>query len=238
MPVVAVAVLPFVYHHIVEALRPLAAHSGEIAQYIQSEIEQVVEVEGVLLELQLHVAGYGIGGFLRAFGQEAGADVAVGVGAFAFPYFGEETRGGGLAAVYAILLHGLARELVGVGLVEDYKGFREAEAVDFGAQELGAKAVDGADEVVYVAAVGHAADAAAHLGSRLVGEGKTHDVARRNAEFVDDKSVAVRQHCGLSGTGPGHHAHSTFSKGHGLFLPLVEFLHTQIYKLSVIWPNP
>lgn len=145
---------------------------------IDGEIDEVVVVEGIVLELQPHVSHQHVGAFGRARRQEMALDVGVDVVALERGHLGEETLGGELAAVDAELLHGLLGELLGVFLVYHRETLGIADAVDLAAQELDAETVDGADEVVDAAAVNHSRYAPLHLLGGLVGEREAKDVSR------------------------------------------------------------
>ena len=70
--------------------------------------------------------------------------------------------------------------------------------MNFLTQELDAEAMDGADEVVVVAAAHQLVDALTHLLCRLVGEGEAEDVGRIDTQHVDQIGIAAGERLGLA----------------------------------------
>ena len=82
-------------------------------------------------------------------------DVGVDAVGLQLRHLGQEPFGGEFFAINSEFLHGLLGENDGVCLVHHGEVLGVADAVDLAAEKFDAEAVDGADEVVYTAAVHH-----------------------------------------------------------------------------------
>lgn len=224
-PVVARTVLNLVDHNIVELVGPVLTRILEMVEDIDGEIDQVVVVEGVLLELQPHIPHLRVGAVGRTGRKKMSLDIGVDVIPFQKGHFLQESLRRELAAVDSELVHRLLGQCLGILFVDDGEAFRITDAVNLAPQEFHAEAMDGADEVVDRSAVDHPRDAPFHLLGGLVGEGEAEDIAGGYAEFVDKESVAVCEHARLARTGSGHYTHPPFRCLHGLLLTLVELHH-------------
>ena len=226
VPVVQVAVLRLVHHDVVQRVLPPFAGLREAVQDVFRDVDEVVEVEGVVLHLPAHVAREAVAlphlvGDYRPREHE-GRDVPV-QGLVDRDHV-QELLDCLLGALEAHLVHRLLRDGLAVLLVQDGEALGEAQAVDLFPEELDAEAVDGAHEVVVVAAVDHARDAGAHLRGRLVREGEAQNVRRVDAQHVHQVRVPVGQRLRLARTGPRHDADPSLRRGHGLLLAAVQSL--------------
>ena len=224
VPVVGVAVLGLVHHDVIQLVLPPGAGVGELVEEIDRQVHQVVEVQRVVLHLPADIVRQ-FGTFPHAVGdlrtgQHVGFDIAV--ERLFYSDSVQELLYGLFGTLDAEFIHRLLGEGLAVLLVEDGEGFREAQAVDLLPEELDAEAVEGADEVVVVAAVDHAGDALPHFRGRLVGEGQAEDVRRVDAQDIDDVGVAVGQGLGLARPGAGDDADAPLRGAHRLSLPAVE----------------
>ena len=208
----------------------------KVVQDVFGDVHQVVEIQGVVLHLAGDVAAKpGRAAHLvgdDAARQHIGLDVSV--QGFVGSHGLQELLDGFLRPLDAHFVHRLLGDGPGVLLVQDGEGLGEAQPVDFLAEELDAEAVQGADEVVVVAALDHLRDAAPHLRRGLVGEGETEDVRRVDAQDVDDVRVTVGECLGLARPGPGHHAHAALGGLHGLRLSAVESLEDVFHKYVAV----
>ena len=226
VPIVGIAVLRLIDHDVIQLVLPVFPRIRETVKDEEGEVHQVVEVQRPTLHLAAQVADQVAGathlvGDDRA-GKHPGLDVAVQgfLGADAV----QEVLDSLFGPFDAKLVHAFLGQGLGILFVEDGEGFREAQPVDFLAEELDAEAVQGADKVVVIAAVDHQGDAAAHFGGRLVGKGEAEDVGRIDAQHIDQIGVAVGQGLGLPGTRTGNDTHPAFRGGDGRPLPAVQVL--------------
>ena len=90
-------------------------------------------------------------------------------------------------------------------------------------QDGDAEAVECVD-VARVIVAGQCVDAAAHLRRCLVGECHAEDVARQDAELLDEVGKAVRERPRLPGACSRQHAYKTLCRRHGLTLCIIESL--------------
>ena len=112
---------------------------------------------------------------------------------------------------------------VDVRVVEDEEALRVLHGVAVLLQDGDAEAVEGAD-VTRVAVAGQGADALAHLGGGLVGEGHAEYAARRDAQVINEIGKAARQRPGLARARARHDADVALRRGHRLALRAVESL--------------
>ncbi len=134
----------------------------------------------------------------------------------------QESLGSGLSAVYPEVLHSLAGKRLCILLVDYDEILGIPDSVDLAAQELGAEAVDGANEVVHASAVNHCRYAPFHLLSGLVGESEAEDISGVYPYFVYEKRITMSEHTSLSRPCARHNSYASFSGLYGLLLLLVK----------------
>ena len=115
----------------------------------------------------------------------------------------------------------LAQKRLLVVLVQNHEFLRVIQHVDFFAQELHAKAVERRNVATIIAAQNRS-DALFHFGSRLVRERHTENIRRRNAHFLHEIQIAMRQRPSFTRPRPSHHAHVALSCRNRLKLLLVQ----------------
>ena len=227
VPIVQVAVLRLVHHDIIQGILPPFPGILEAVQDVFRDIDEVVEIQREMLHLPAYIAGQAGGPPLHvgndAAGQHIGLDIAVQrlVGRDT----GQELLDGLFRPFDAHLVHRILGDGLAVFLVQDGEAFREAQAINLFAEEFDAEAVDGADEVVVVAAVDHGGDALAHFGGRFVGEREAEDVGRIDAQGIDNIGITMRQGLGLACSGTGHDPDPSFGGNDGFPLSAVQFVH-------------
>ncbi len=79
-------------------------------------------------------------------------------------------------------------------------------------------------DIPRVIIAGQAADALAHLVGGLVGKGDAEDIAREDAQLVDQKGKAVGEGTGFAGTGARNHPDKALSGGDSLQLGRVKLI--------------
>ena len=222
-PVVSVAVLRFIHHDVVQLVLPALPRVRETVQDVVREILKVVEVKGAVLQLAVDVIGdRGPQHAVRPFDgrKHVGVDVVIQVlGGGDLP---EELLHGLLRPLDPELFHALPRNRLGVLFVQYGEILREAEPVDFLAEEFDTEPVDGADEVIVVAAADHRGNPLPHLRRSLVGKGQAQDVGRVDAQHVHQIGITVGQSLCLAGPGPGYHPDTPLGGGHRLRLARIQ----------------
>ena len=168
-----VGVLVLVDEDVAEALLPVLAPLGMLAQKLQGIEEQVVEVHGVLFQktpaIALKDAGCGLLGGVRRLGQILGRLVGV-LGGADDP--AQRIRGIGLDPELGA---DVVDDLLLVRVVVDGEAVAIAEQSGVAAQDAGTDAVKGAHPLRGFAAH-EFLGALAHLFGGLVGEGQGHDL--------------------------------------------------------------
>ena len=77
-------------------------------------------------------------------------------------------------------------------------------------------------DIARVIVAGQRVDTAAHLRRRLVGEGHAENVARQDAELLDEVGKAVRECARLARARARQHAHEALCRRHRLTLCIIE----------------
>ena len=213
-----VGVLVLIHQHMAHFLLPALAHLGVVAQQLEWQADQVVEIHalvgGEALLVARHDGGGGalvivlglrqrlIGGQPRALPHADGPlPGARGVGV------------GGAAAVFQ-----QAGDVVGV---EDAEVLLQAHRFAVFAQQANAQRVKGADQHLARVAPHQLLGALAHFGRGLVGEGDGGDAVGRQPG-LDQPADLVRDHARLARARAGEHQTGAAEVVHGVLLGLVE----------------
>ncbi|MEA3219929.1 MAG: hypothetical protein OZX49_01025 [Immundisolibacter sp.] len=147
--------------------------------------------------------------------------------------------------VAQFLEQALDQPLLVVG-VQDLEGFRQAGLAPVGAQQAVGDAVKRAHPHAPRRHRYQLADALAHLGRGLVGEGDGQNLQRRGTLDLDQPGDAVRQHAGLAAAGAGQHQGGLAGVGDGLALRRVQAVdlafethaHSTIFRMSPGFGSP
>ena len=228
-----VDVLKLVHHDVLQPLLPLLAYLPVLLEDVEREEDEVVVVEAEALFLLVEIAeeddvahgdGVEILAVQRLEVHVYHVEVVLRV-LYALAYLYHVPRVGVChvpqreAALFVY-----AREHgVDVRVVEDEEALRVLHGVAVLLQDGDAEAVEGAD-VARVAVAGQGADALAHLGGGLVGEGHAEYAARRDAQVINEIGKAARQRPGLARARARHDADVALRRGHRLALRAVESL--------------
>ena len=226
-----VDVLELVDHDVLEALLPLLADVLVLGEDVQRELDEVVVVEAEALLLFVEVA--------------VEEDVLLRLRPIILLFERREWQGDELLVVVgllhelahlehvarlavrhvaqrqAALLVDLGEHVIDVGVVEHEEALRVADGMAVLLQDGDAEAVERVD-VARVVVARQGVDAAAHLRRRLVGERHAEDVARQDAELLDEVGKAVRERPRLARARPRQHAHESLRRRHRLALRIVE----------------
>ncbi len=199
-----VGVLELVDEQVREAAPVGEAHVLMVAQQAHGAQEQVVEVEGVVLQQQLLVALIGALGHFT--------DVAAGGEVLRFDQLvlgprdqRQHLARGDLLRVEVHLLEALADERELVGVVEDDEVAAKGEPFRLAAQHAGAQGVEGAqaDRLASGRRSDQNLEPGAHGTGGLVGERHCHDLGRGDVEILHQIGNPVCEDARLSGPGSG-----------------------------------
>jgi hypothetical protein len=196
-----IGVLVFVHQHVAELRLPLLAHFRMVAQQLQRQADQVVEVHALVGGQPLLVAGHDARGHLLVVVLRLGfrlRRVKPGVlpqadGPLPLPRRG---RVGGAAGVLEQAGHVVA--------VQDRELRLQAQGRAVLAQHPHAQGVEGTDQHALCLAADQALGPLAHFGRGLVSEGDGGD-ALGFQPGLDQAADLVRDDPGLAGPGAGQH---------------------------------
>ena len=190
---------------------------------VLGEILYIIEIQGVVLHLAIEVGGeVALEHLFRELDPRSheGRDVFGRI--LLERNFRKELAYSLFRPLYPKIVHAGLGQLFLVFLVYDGKRLREAEAVDLLPEQFDAEAVDGADEIIVVAAVDHLRNPDTHLASRLVGKGEAEDVRRVNPEHIHEIGIAVSQSPCLSCPRTSYDADPALGGFYSLQLPAIK----------------
>ncbi len=221
----AVDVLELVHQQVAHPVAPVLGHLGVLLQQPHRQVDQVVEVGGVVGVQGLLVAGVDprrAGGLLVRGGLQGGGrgDAVALPARDPRPHL---LRGGHPEAPG--LLHQPPHQPGLVLAVEQGEGLAVAQAVDVPAQDAQAQAVEGGHDQPPPRAAQALAGALTHLAGGLVGEGDRRDAVRRQARDLDEVGDLGGDHPRLARAGAGEHQQGPLGGGDGLALLGIEVLH-------------
>ena len=225
-------VLEFIHHDVLHPLLPLFADVGEVLQYIEGKVDEVIEVHAEALLLLVEEAEEDFLVLVYPRHGPLGLELLVVQLVDVFDV-GFRAHLLGLKHLVDLALDGrlLERQLhVGEDAEQDFPPVLlvqydevggEVERVDVLVKKLGAEGVEGADEPqVHVAQLG--ADAGFHLVGSPVGEGDAEDVLGRDAKVADQVAVSAGQGPRLARACPGDDADGALGRLCGGQLLLVQ----------------
>ena len=226
-----VDVLELVDHDVLEALLPLLADVLVLGEDVQRELDEVVVVEAEALLLFIEIAvEENVLLRLRPVvlllerGERQSNELLVVVGLLhELAHLEHVARLAvrHIAQGQAALLIDLGEHVVDVGVVEHEETLRVADGMAVLLQDGDAEAVERVD-VARVVVARQGVNAAAHLCRRLVGKRHAEDVARQDAELLDEVGKAMRERPRLPGTRARQHTHKALCRRHRLALRIVE----------------
>lgn len=228
-----VYVLELVNHNIFQPLLPFPPDIGMLLEDVQGEHNQIIIVQAKALLLLVKIAvednilrragpvvlllksvqghGHHILIVARLFQHFADFNHLPGVCVGHFPH-------GQSPLLIDSLEHG-----VNIRVVQHQKALGVLNSKAVLLENGHAEAVEGVD-IARVIIAGQAADALAHLVGGLVGKGDAEDIAREDAQLVDQKGKAVGEGTGFAGTGARNHPDKALSGGDSLQLGRVKLI--------------
>ena len=224
-------ILEFIDHDVFQPLLPFKANVGEPLENVEREYDQVVVIEPEALPflvkipieddvahvISLHIPVMQLGD--RPFEH---VQIVAGV-LFELLHLDHVARSGKRHIAQreaAFFIDGLQHG-IDVGVVEHQETFRIPYGMGIFLKNRNAKAVERVD-IAGVVIAGKAADAPAHLVGGLVREGDAQDVARQNAQLVDQVREPLRQRSRFPRAGTRDDAHVAFRCRNGLLLGRIE----------------
>ena len=226
-----VDILEFVDHDILETPLPLQSNVGEMVENMKCNDDEVVVIEpkAFLLLIQITVENdvvhrTRIKIFLLEFRQWKRDKVDVIVGALhRFQHLDHVARfaEGFLAqGDFAFLINHL-QHCINIGIVEHQKALRVPHGMRIFLQYRNAEAVERAN-IARVIIARHAANALAHFVCRLVAERDAQNIARQNAQVVDQVRKPMRERARFARARTGNHANEALGRGNGFELRSVQ----------------
>lgn len=226
-----VDILKLVDHDVFKTLLPLQRNIGEMVENMQRDNDEIVviEPEAFLLLIQIpiendvvHLARIKV--FLLELRQRKRDKIDVIIGALNrfqnLDHIARLAEGFLAQGDFALIVNHLQHR-IDIGIVEHQKALRVPHGMRIFLQHRNAEAMERAN-VARIVIARHATNTLAHFIGRLIAERDAQNIARQNAQVVDQVREPMRERARFARASTRNHANEALSRGNSFELRSVQ----------------